>query len=63
MAVEEIKCAVCGFTAEHVSFGGRGKMEIDAVSFLQTCHLAKQESPFNMDCKHLNEALTRPRRA
>ena len=62
MATETIICPECGFKADYVSFGRRGKMNTDFFLWARTC---KQKPPAGnpVECPVFNKEIERPRPA
>lgn len=59
MPIETITCPKCGFSAQHVSAGGRGRLTLDIAAWSQRC--VEQDPNRLGECHEFDEALTRPR--
>lgn len=62
MAIEEIVCPVCGYSALYVSVGNKGSIKTDAFEMTQKCkNFGTGEA--GLGCEHFDKAVLAPRPA
>jgi len=62
MAVQKIVCPKCGYSANLVTVGSKGKISTNPIEMMEVCQdFGSGQS--SMDCKHFDEAVLRPRPA
>jgi len=60
MSVEKIVCPKCGYSANLVSVGGKGKISTNPIEMIEKCE-EFGSGQGSMDCKHFDAEVLRPR--